>query len=152
MDFWKTTNRRKHRAGRRVARNMHWGGCFGDWKKHQKILTRILGELGSDWVGFSDQNVVISKKKVFTQIQTVFPSKMRWSPKKKKKKKKKKVFTPNSVGFSDQLLAMSKNKTQVFWSKSQEVLYNFSMPIPGGAISFLEQRSASKALKTWYFA
>ena len=35
---------------------------------------------------FFCQNQVISKKKVFTKIQTVFPAENKWSPKKKTKK------------------------------------------------------------------
>ena len=44
------------------------GGCFGDWKTHQKILTQILIELWSDRVGFSVRIQVISQKKVFTEF------------------------------------------------------------------------------------
>ena len=39
-----------------------------------------------------------------SEIQTFFPPKIRWSPKKKKKKKKKKVFTEIETDFSPEIV------------------------------------------------
>ena len=46
------------------------------------------------------------------------------------------------------------HKTPLFWSKQRQVLHNFGSKISlgGGLFSFLEQKSASKALETCYFA
>ena len=44
-------------------------------------------------------------------------------------------------------------ETQFFWYESHLVLHQFSLLIPlGGLFSFLKQKSASKVLKTGYFA
>ena len=53
--------------------------------------------------------------------------------------------------FSDQLDKIQSNPR--FEVQITAILHNFCSPIPlGGLFSFLEQKSASKALKTWYFA
>ena len=64
------------------------------------------------------------KKKVFTQMQSVFLTNF-FSP-----EKKKHFFGPNHSKF------FTTSDRQSHW---------------GGLFSFLEQKSASKALKTWYF-
>ena len=46
-----------------------------------------------------------------------------------------------------------KQNTPLFWSKQRQVLHNFGSQILwGGLFSFLEQKSASKALETCYFS
>ena len=84
--------------------------------------------------------------------------------------KKKKGLRWNSKGFSARKQVISKKKekkrssptlgelqtkkTPLFWSKQQQALNNFASQIPfeGGLFSFFEQKSASKAQKTCYFA
>ena len=84
------------------------GGCFGDWKKLQKILTHIFNELWSDWVGFSDQNKVISiKKKSLHQILTVF-----FHP--KSSDLQKKGLHQNLTRFSVQNQMISKKKKNLY--------------------------------------
>ena len=107
-------------------------------------LTQIFISLEPNWGGFS--------------------VKIRWSPKKKRSSPKlKRFFQPslviskkglnqNSVTSPDQLWVRSRKKNssflvQITGSPSQ------LLPIPvWGLFSFLEQKSASKALKTCYFA
>ena len=74
---------------------MQWGGCFGD-SKHQTILTQILVGIHSGWVYFCVQLYVISKKKVFAQIESVFLSKFRVYPKKAKLKPSLQAETQSS--------------------------------------------------------
>ena len=45
-----------------------------------------------------------------SEIRTIFPPKIRWSPKKKKKKKKKKVFTEIKSDFSAENQVISQKK------------------------------------------
>ena len=73
------------------------------------------------------------------KIQRVFLAEIRWSQKKKRS--------------SPTLSELQNQKNPLFWSKQRQVLHNFGSQIPlGGLFSFLEQKSASKALKTCYFA
>ena len=74
-----------------------------------------------------------NERKIFTEIKTVFPAKIRWSP-------EKKCLHPNSVTF------WSKNIPPVFWSKSQELFHNFSSPISleGGYFHFWSKNRPQK--------
>ena len=113
------------------------GGCFGGWKQHQTILTQILIGLHLDWVGFSIQIQVIPppKKKIFTAIETVFLSKVKWSLKKK---------------------GLHPGWNPLFWTISHQVLHQFSSPIPlgGGAIFVFNSKIGLKNAKNrvTYFA
>ena len=94
---------------------------------------------------------MISKKKVFTKIQRVFPAEIRNS----------KVFFGR-----DQVISKKQKSLDRLWvsSKTKKLYYSgpnngksFSNSAPksrwgGGLFSFLEQKSASKELKTYYFA
>ena len=99
------------------------GGLF--WK-----LERTVNELDPNfhqsWIRlrrFFCQSQVISKKKIFTKIQTVFPAKIRRSPKKK-------------------LGDLQKTKQKYFCS-----------PIPfWGTVSIFGAQIGLKTLKTYYFA
>ena len=56
------------------------GGFFGSWKQQQTILTQIFISFQSGWGGFSVKFrwSPKEKKKVFTEIESVFLSKFRW--------------------------------------------------------------------------
>ena len=84
------------------------------------------------------------KKKVFTRITTVFSAKIRQS--------QKKMSSPKFSQFFCGLGEVQK-QTPIVSSKSQQLLHNFWSPIPlgEGLFSFLEQKSASKALKNVVF-
>ena len=115
-----------------------------------------------------------------SEILTVFQPKNRWSP---NKKKKKKVFTEietdfptnigNSNGFSALKQVVSKTKKQkkrsspklrlifrpkseiltLFQAETRHVLHNFGTQFPlGGLFSIFHQKSASKAPKMCDFA
>ena len=82
-----------------------------------------------------------NERKIFTEIKTVFPAKIRWSP-------EKKMPSPKFSHFLVQKHTSS-FLVQITGTFSQLLIANL---FGGGLFSFLEQKSASKALKTWYFA
>ena len=96
---------------------------------------------------FFGQNQVISKKKIFTKIETVFPAEIRWSP-----KKRKKVFTEiqslllTNFGWAPEhkKLHMSgpfNNKSFITVSPSQLLHPN---PVGGGCFHFRRKNRPQK--------
>ena len=81
-----------------------------------------------------------------SEIQTFFPPKNRWSP---KKKKKKKVFTEIETDFSAQI-----GNSNAFSGRITTCTSQLRPPISfgGGLFSISHQKSASKAPKTCDFA
>ena len=87
------------------------------------------------------------RKKVFTKLKRFFRPESGDLKKKKRSLLKFSQFSWTTLG------EVQKKETPFFWSKEQQVLHNFWSPIPlWGLFSFLEQKSVSKALKTWHFA
>ena len=139
---------------RRVARISQRGGLFWEVKT---TINELDPNFHLSWIRlrrFFCQNQVISKKKVFTKIETVFPAEIRWSPKKERKvfiKIQSLLLTNFGWAPENKKIHMSgpnNNKSFITASPSQLLL-----PIPvGGLFSFLAQKSASKALNTCYFA
>ena len=79
-----------------------------DLKKNKKK------DLHSNWDSYSVQVKVLSKKKVFTQIETVFLSKWRCSPKKKRSSLKlRQFFCPDKGDLQEKVLS-KKTKKKIF--------------------------------------
>ena len=104
---------------------LNWGCCFGNW--NQTILTQILIDLWSDWVGFPVQNEMSQKKKkkekVFTQIQSVF-----WPT-----------------------LGDVKKKTPVFWSEITAGPLQLLIANPSGGIFIIGANIGLKSAKNVVF-
>ena len=146
--------------------------------RNQKFKGLFPAEIRNSRVFFGRMQVIKKKKKSPPKFKRVFPAEIRnsrvflaecrWSPKKKVFPEIQRVFRAeirNSKGFSGRNQWSPKNrspptlgellnqKTPLFWSKQRQVLDNFGSQISlGGLFSFLEQKSASKALETCYFA
>ena len=127
------------------------GGFFWSLIQPKTNLTQIFISLTLDWGGFAVKIRWFPKKekeKVFTEIHwvfpaeirnsRVFPAEIRWS--------KKKVFT--DFGWAPE----PKKSTVLVQTTASFSQLRLPNPIGGGLFSFLEQKSASKALKTCYFA
>ena len=110
--------------------NFGWGGIFSTKPQN-------FGWLHQNWEWFFGRNrkferffrpqsggLQKKKKKVFTEIESDFPTKIKWSPKKKKKRKKKKrsstklrvIFRPKSEirTFFPPTIRWSPKKKKVF--------------------------------------
>ena len=121
-------------------------------KKKKKVFAKIQSDFSAEIQHtnvFSAQKQVISKKKrsspkfrvIFrpkSRIQTFFPPKSKWSPKKKKKKKKKKVFAKIPGDFSSDFASSN--------------VWGGALFVWGGLFSIFHRKSASKAQKTCDFA
>ena len=123
---------------RLVAMNLQWRGVF--WR-----LETTSNDLDPD---FDRSSIRLSR---------CFSPNNRWSPKKRKRSflKLRRFFSPN---LGDLKKKKKKEKglqpgcNPVFWSKSHQVSEQFLLPTQGGGLfSFLEQKSASKVLKSGVF-
>ena len=110
---------------RRIGRNSQRGGgaFFETGNNSKRTWPKFSSALNQIEAVFLSKSGDLQKKKVFTVIQSVFLTNFGWDPEKK-------------------------NSTFLVKSPSQLLLPNSI----GGLFSFLEQKSALKALKTWYFA
>ena len=158
---------------RRVARiwKRGGGGYFERVRKVQTTLTRIFIVIESEPHGLSQNWMGISRKWIeIHEIETFFPPKLRWSP-----KKKKKVFTKietafsakigNSNVFSAQNQVVSKKKKRsspklrlifrpkseihtLFQAASRHILHNFGTHfLMGGCFQFFSNNRPQKHLK-----
>ena len=112
--------------GRRVARNLLWGGAVLNAEKTSNDLDP---DFNRSWISLSRflvQTEVVSKKKkfFFTQIQSVFLTNFRRDPK-------------NNSSFVVQIRA----------SPSQLLIAN---PIGGDYFQFWSKNRPQKHLKTWF--
>ena len=149
---------------RRVARIWKRGGLF--WKS-EKSANDLDPNFHCSWISFT--RFVRKLRRNFSEsseIQTYFPPKIKWSPKKKKKKrsspKLRLIFQPKSeiqTFFSAQNQVVSKKKKKTRSSPKLRLIFRPNSEIQtfegrlfcyGGAI--FHKKSASKAPKTCDFA
>ena len=151
---------------RRVARIWKRGGLF--WNS-EKCANDLDSNFHWRWISF--RRFVRNLRRNVSEIQTFFPPKIRWSP----KKKKKKVFAKIQSDFSAEIQNSNvftffppkirwspkkKKKKKVFAKIQGDFSSNFTCSnVWGGALfewgglfSISHRKSASKAQKTCDFA